>query len=1084
MLPVHNHSEYSALDGYGRPEEIANRIEKLGLPGAFLTDHGTVAGFKPFADEMAKRDLFFGFGMEAYQARVNRKVKPDPIVEMVTDKNGKPRKKTVTPRDGAHLILLAQTKEGLRNLMRLSDEANRTGYYYHPRLDWELLEAYNEGIICTTACMGGLVAQGLKPYWDPEDAEGTDPDTEALGRLHDIFRDRLYIELHTYSDPRQHALNHLLVEQAGFRGIPVVYANDAHYCAPEDWDMHEVLLSMQMGKGIYEEKGDYGAWNDNTTWHPKGDLSIMDEDHVREALDHLPQDVIDEAIRNSDEIMELCKDVQLPEFRLHLPKFEPKVEVENNEIYLLDLMEEGLVKRYGDEDGELPDEVIERAAFEYEAIVDAGLHDYFLIVWDFINFCRRKGIRVGPGRGSAGGSILAYSLGITNVDPLKYGLYFERFWNPGRTKGLPDIDVDIEKFRREEVKEYLKKRYGVDRVLPIGNHIRMQPKSAIDKGAMALWGPKHPHYGALELIKREINKMVDAGQQPDWETIWADEEVAAALQSFRDQDPFGDLFDIAEEMTGRIATYGVHASAVVISDVDLPEFLPCRLAKGEDGDDKVLVTQLEMRGVEEAGFPKFDLLGLKTLDVLQLAVDNAGLPDFDFDDVDFDDLPKSFWKQLEEGNTQGFFQIENGHAARKIAKELKPRSILDLAAIVALNRPGPLRSGMVERYFARRNGAEPIEYSHPILSDILQESYGDFLYQEQVLAYFRKIGYSLGEADEIRKILGKKLVEKMKEEHPRYLERASQHMDVAIAENIWQEIIGFSKYSFNKSHAVAYAIILAHTMYAKWKWPASFLMASIAIINRTNTKDKMDKIGRFIQEGRKLGVDIRPPDINHSEGSISKVGDTIYYGLQEVKWVGPDAAAWIIENRPFDSLEHMQEVLEEGSKAYSKLPKAEKEGIRSPKQRCTGKAVKSLYDSGAFDTLGGRDDLSSIEKAKLEEELLGIALTDGDADLLEEYEDLQGMPMLWDIEKASGNITVAGVVKDVRKTKIRQDAKWRAGEEMARVTIRWKGVEAEFAAFPDQWKTYKFMLRPDVLGRFTLKAGKNGASLRKAEPIE
>ena len=1070
------------MDGYGRPEEIAARIKELGLAGAFLTDHGTVAGLPPFLKAMSAQGLFAGMGIEAYQAKTSRKITPEPYEEKVLNqKTGKMITKKRIPRDGAHVILLAKNETGFKNLMRLSDEAGRSGFYYNPRVDWELLEKYNEGIICTSACLAGLVPQGIKEAWEPKGRNLEKYNTKALSRYLDIFGEDFFLELHTYSDPKQRIANEHLVDIARERGVPVVYANDAHYLTPDQHILHETLQCMQMHKSLSEDKGDYASHRNPTEFHPP-DLYIMGENDVRDRLSYLEDSVVNEAIANSDLIASMC-DVKLPKVRLHLPVFKPRKEVVNNNVMLLDLMYDGLIERYGDP---LPDEVEDRAIYEYMAITDAGLGDYFLIVWDFINWCRHKKIMVGPGRGSSAGSILAYSLGITSIDPLKYGLYFERFWNPGRTDGLPDIDVDIEKAHRAEVKQYLINRYGENRVISIGNHIRMRPKLAIDRAGVALWGKGHKHYGTLELIKKQINKLIDAGVQPDWDTIWEDAEVAAELQKFRDDPTYSEIFDIAEIMTGRLSSYGVHASAVVISDVDLPERLPCRTVTEDDAGqkgDKIQVTQLEMTEIESSGFPKFDLLGLKTLDVLKATCELAGEPDFDFDWYDYDSMPEEAWNLLDKGYTLGMFQIEDGYAARKISNELRARSIDDLAAIVALNRPGPLRSGMVDRYLARRAGKEPAVYSHPILEPILKETFGDFLYQEQVISYFRAIGYDLGEADAIRKMLGKKQVEKMAAEFPRYLERAMDFMERAKAEAIWEDIVGFSKYGFNKSHAVAYGKVLAQTVMAKWMWPTEFIMASIEVASNAKTK-AMEKVANFVQEGRRMGVAILPPDINMSDTTISKVGDEIYFGLRDVKFCGDTACDWIKERRPFVSFEHFKEIHMADQKAYEDTPKDKRQG-KSPKARLRSNVIEALYNAGAFDSITERN-VEAREKARLQLELLGIMLLDPDSDLAKEYaEELDGLNELLDIDNtpAGKTIDVPGIITEVRKTQIRKDASWKPGEQMAIVHIRWKGQETSFAAFPDEYEAARSILIPDRFCKFTLKRSRTGTSLRKVKII-
>ena len=454
---MHNHSEYSELDGYSHPSEIADRLVELGLPGAFLTDHGTVAGFPQFTKAMKEKDLWVGYGMEAYQSAHDRTNK--------RNSEGKPFKKG---EDEFHLILLAQTREGYANLLRIADEANRSGFYYRPRVDWDLLKRYREGVIATSACMGSLFCQRLM-----------DGDVSPISKMHEIFKDNFFIELSTYDTDEQRALNNDLLHVARDRGIPVIYANDAHYAHPDQYDIHEALLCAQYGEYLLAPKK-YSNVPDDPSYHHPECLYIMGEDEVRERMSHLPDSVVDEAIANTDLLMEMCS-FELEKNPTFLPKFKVPEEYSDSAEMLESLVAEGLEERY-----ELTDEVLDRAEFEYEAIVSAGLQDYFLIVWDYINYALSHGVMVGPGRGSVGGSILAYALGITAIDPLKYGLQFERFWNPGRADGLPDIDTDFEQSARQFMIEYVKRKYGEDRVLPIGNHIMIRPKSAIDKAAMVL----------------------------------------------------------------------------------------------------------------------------------------------------------------------------------------------------------------------------------------------------------------------------------------------------------------------------------------------------------------------------------------------------------------------------------------------------------------------------------------------------------------------------------------------------------------------------------------------------------------------
>lgn len=1042
MIPVHNHSEFSALDGFSTVKEIATRIQAIDARGGFLTDHAVIAGWRPFAKEMRQADLIPGFGIEAYQASKHRKITPE-------------NKKQ---RDQNHLILLAKNEEGVKNIMRMSDEANRSGFFYVPRMDWELLEKHSEGVIATSACASGIVADGLK-----------NSDNSPIYKFLEIFGDDFFLEIHTYPEKFQYDLNKELVGIAKELGVPMVYANDAHYSCKSDYPYHEVMLCMQMGKKI-EDK--------DRMSHPPA-LYIMKEQEVREKLSYLPSSIVDECISNSELILDRCKDAKLSEPRMHLPVFVPREATKdaNNNSMLLRLVEEGLNERYD----EITEEIEDRAIYEIETIVEAGLTDYFLITSDFCKWADDNGIERGPGRGSAGGCLVAYALKITDVDPIKYNLYFERFYNAGRDQGLPDIDIDFEPSRRAELDDYLKSRYGANHVVPIGNHIRMKPKAAIDKIAKALSVP----FSDTEKIKKIIDTIPDIGimsaDQIGWEpgdgikiAVLEDESAVNELSPYMEKYP--ELFDCAKMIGGRISNYGIHASAIVISDVDIREELPTmfRALKDDDGSKgkRMLATQIEMREVEECGFPKFDRLGLRNLDTLKMVNTITG-GDWSYKDIDWETLPEDFWQLIDKGWTLGLFQVEDGNA-RKIGKRLKPRSILDLAAIVSLNRPGPLRSGVVDRFIARRDGDMPVSYIDPILEDILSETYGDFLYQEQVIAYFRKIGYDMKEADGIRKMLGKKLVIEMEKEYPRYLTRASEYMSEKTAEKIWDLIVDFSKYSFNKSHAVAYAIILARTMYAKWKHPTEFFIASV----QTNPAD----VGQYIREAMLMGMRINPPDVNNSEVEISSKNGQIWFGLKNIKWVGADAAEWIVQNRPYSSSDDFRSKHAAAQKTWEET----KEG-KSPKQLVRSNVIDILIRAGAFDKVEPRE-VSRDELLEAEHELLGFCITDQTSDILKKHEErLSSIDVPDNFESmVNSYIELPGIVSEVKEVKTKK------GSTMGVVKIDWQGTQNEFVVFSksqwsqeDPWNDYRrWLLKPNTVGIFTVKVTERGLNLVRGEKLQ
>lgn len=1042
MIPVHNHSEFSALDGFSTVKEIAARIQDIGASGAFLTDHAVIAGWRPFMKEMRKNGLIPGFGVEAYQASVHRKVTPEN------------RKQ----RDQNHLILLAKNEEGVKNIMRMSDAANRSGFFYVPRMDWELLEAHKEGVIVTSACASGMVSNGIR-----------NSDLSSIYKFVEIFGENFFIELHTYPAKFQYELNEELVRIAKELGIPTVYANDAHYACKDHYPYHEVMLCMQTGKKFDDP---------DRMSHPPS-LYIMDESDVRKKLDYLPKSVVDESISNSDLILEMCRDAKLSEPRMHLPVFVPREVTEdaNNNVTLLRLVEEGLNRRYD----EITEEIEDRAIYEIETIVNAGLTDYFLITEDFCKWADDSDIERGPGRGSAGGCLIAYALGITDVDPIKYDLYFERFYNAGRDEGLPDIDIDFEPSRRSELDDYLRSRYGANHVVPIGNHIRMKPKAAIDKIAKVL----DISYSETEKIKKIIDGIPDIGimsaDQIGWESgdgikiaVFEDEKAVKELSPFVSKYP--ELFDCAKMIGGRISNYGIHASAIVISDVDIREELPTmfRALKDDDGSKgkRMLATQIEMREVEECGFPKFDRLGLRNLDTLKMVNTITG-GGWTYQDIEWEDLPEDFWQLIDKGWTLGLFQVEDGNAKR-IGKRIRPRSILDLAAIVSLNRPGPLRSGVVDRFIARRDGDMQASYMHPILEDVLKETYGDFLYQEQVIAYFRKIGYDMKEADGIRKMLGKKLVMEMEQEFPRYLVRASEYMPENTAQKIWDLIVDFSKYSFNKSHAVAYAIILARTMYAKWKYPTEFFISSI----QTNPAD----VGQYIREAMLMGMKVNPPDVNNSGIEIASKDGQIWFGLRNIKWVGEDAAEWIVENAPYSSSDEFRNKHAAAQKAWE----THKEG-KSPKQVLRSNVIDILIRAGAFDKIEPRE-ISKEDLAEAEQELLGFCITDQSAEIIEKHKDrLDFYEIPENIHTlVGGTIEIPGIVSEVKEVKTKK------GSIMGVVKIDWQGAQNEFVVFSgsnfnqdDLWGDYKrWLLKPGIVGIFTLKVTERGLNLVRGEKLQ
>jgi DNA polymerase-3 subunit alpha len=1042
FAPIHNHTEYSALDGLATAREIAIRCKDIGCTCCGITDHGTVSGHLEFAKTMAEFDIKPVFGCELYHGVKTKFEKQE--------------------RDQAHFIAGAMTDEGLRNLWRLVDDAS-TNYRFVGRVNWDMLKNRSEGLFATSACIQGLVAQGVMK---------SDP-YEPLNKYLDIFGDNFYIEIHTYPGEEHMALNTILVGIAQERGIPLIYATDAHFADPDQYELHDAFVAMQTGESVYMPV------EERKMWHPKS-LFIQDEAQIRKSLDYLPESAVDEALRNSQELADKCN-ASLPEVSRHLPTFIPKecpwTEEEDSASELFfKLVEEGINRRYGNN----PDpEVWDRTSREMEVFLDAGLEHYFLQAWDFCEFCNRHGIKRGPGRGSAAGAIVSYALGITDIDPLQYGLIFERFYNPGREDGYPDIDNDFPVADRKRVRQYLMDRWGDGNVRTIGTITRLKPKAALDKTYKACnisWDEK-------EELKKIVDRVPDidilGADSIGWsedvdpgKTIYVMENVGDEIIEWANNDRRKYWVNIVETITSRISGYGVHPSGVVVSDVELNDELPCMWNRQQE----VQVTCFPMTDVDKRMFVKQDLLGLRNLDTLQEWEDESGIT-IDWSNVDQSD--EQMWEMLDQGLTLGVFQIENGYA-RQLCKEFKPRSIEDLGIIVSLNRPGPRRSKAPDSFIRRRNGDEDVTYDHPILEDILEPTYGWFLYQEQVIAFFNKLGYSLSESDAVRKILGKKSPEQMvalyngegEWENRGFSKVAIEAgIDRPTADVIWKKLEDFAKYSFNKSHAIAYATIAFRTLYAKYKAPAEFLIACI----RTNP----DASGEYVAEGRRMGINVLAPDILTSHEGISVVDNKIIFGLTNIKGVGSGTAERIVEIRQkhdISSPEKLSDAIDAEQIVWEESKKIAKEketafNQRSPKQVIPANRIPNLYDAGAWDNYESRD-ISLSERQKLERQMLGVIVTDETDEIFAmHYDMISECDSYADLEYGEDGTTilVPGVVTECLEKLTKRDS-----SKMGIVTIEYQGDAIQFVVFPKDWSAYQFAWKEMMTGIFSLTKTQKG----------
>jgi DNA polymerase III subunit alpha len=1076
IVPFHNHSEYSAIDGYSTIEEIVARALEIDAPAIGLSDHGVVTGHLDFDKIARKNGIKPLFGCELYHGLVY---------------SGKMPK-----RDQAHLIVFAKTDEGLQNLWRMTDAAAQGPRFHHVgRNTWDDFRQFHHDTIATSACAGSLVCKGIMR-----------DDYSALEEYLSIWGDDFIIELPTYpgdvpmndydfDDPiLMKDLVARLVDVAVERGLRMIPGDDGHYAHLHQFEAHDAYIARKTKQDIYT------PIEERKMWHPPGALCIKDEATVREALGYLPDEIVDEAIRTSVELAEEC-DAHLPEVERRLPVFIPdecpwveKGKYETADDLFLDLVEEGVLWRYGPN---VPEEVWEQAAFESEVFIDSGLTHYFLLAWDVCRFCDVHSIERGPGRGSSAGCIVAFVLGITDIDPLPYKLYFERFWNPGRAKGFPDIDSDFEKSRRIEVKQYLTERWGHDRVRSIGNTARLKPKAVVEDFGVAC-GLTWEEVNELKKIIEKVPKLEIFGpDQIGWHkdldpgkviyvmhpTQGYDHDVGEQIIEWAESQPGNRVeivkhaLDLLGKLCNRVSNYGVHASGIVISSADLPPIAPCRYAKAQS----IPVTQFNMEQIDALLLVKFDALGLRTLDVLgdwrRTMKEKYGV-DINWTGLEWEEHDDEMWQLLADGFSAGIFQIEDG-LAKDICRQYEPKSIEDLAIISSLIRPGP----DTEEFMARRKGDKPVTFRDNFLNDVLDETLGLFLYQEEVISYFKKLGYDLSDADAVRKVLGKKQPEKWKAIHDGLDEwEGKGYAEVAPSkgvedyEGIWDDIVQFGAYSFNKAHSVVYATISFRCLFAKYLMPDEFYAACIRNVDDAKRDEGYP---RYVNEARRWGYRVLPPNVVDSRTvcDVVEPGE-LHFGFSDIKTVGLESAEYFVklrdEGAPIETPDAFYEYMEELTKAREKENRLRtKEGFaklegKSPKQTLRSNQIEAMVTAGAWDLLGYRDDINLATKQACEKEYLQVILTDNTDEAFERYAQEISKCDTYSQARApyEGDRThkLPGVVVKVKKTKVKS-----SGESMGVVTIAYEGDTIDFAVFPNKWLSTKFMWREQTPVIVTLK---------------
>ncbi len=873
FVHLHCHTQYSLLDAASKIAPLLKRAAELKFPALAMTDHGNLFGAIEFYSQAHKQGIKPIIGMEAYIAPGSRFEKQAHGIKEAS----------------FHLTLLARNETGYQNLMKLTSAGYLEGFYYRPRIDKEILQQHSEGLLALTGCLKGEV-----PYYvrndQPHEAK------KALGEFVNIFgKENFYFEVMDQGlEPQKKIANEYLKLSKEY-GLKLVATNDCHYIYRQHAQAHDALICIGTGSTLDEP---------NRMRYQGDNFYMKSAEEMKELFKDIP-----EAVKTTVEIAERCN-LELDFSKTHLPHFEPPPG-KTQRGYLEELCLIGMKTRF--KGAEISEEYPKRLRYEIELICRMGYTSYFLIVWDFIRYARERGIPVGPGRGSAAGSLAAYVLGITNIDPIQHGLIFERFLNPDRVS-MPDIDIDFCYERRDEVIDYVRRKYGSENVAQIITFGTMAARAVV-RDVGRVMGISYQDVDRLaKLIPMELNITIEQAVEREpklRETIQTDSRIA-------------QLIETSKALEGLSRHASTHAAGVVISDVPLTEYVPLFKANEQ------VSTQYTMKDLEKIGLLKMDFLGLKTLTMIQHTLKiikrTRGI-ELDIDNIPFDDPPA--YEMLGRAEAAGVFQLESS-GMRDLLKKMKPAKFDHLVALLALYRPGPLGSGMVDDFIQRMHQSSLIKYDHPALEPVLKETYGVILYQEQVMKIVSELaGFTLAQADSLRRAIGKKIPEIMDREKKAFIDGAMKKgVRETIAEKIWNLIDYFSGYGFNKSHSTAYALISYQTAYLKAHYPIEFMTALL-----TSEMGNTDKVVQHIEESKKMGIQVLPPSVNESFAEFTCVGDRIRFGLTAVKNVGTTAIESILDSRrkigPFKSFFDFTE--------------------RVDLRVCNRKVLESLIRCGAFD---------------------------------------------------------------------------------------------------------------------------------------
>lgn len=1052
---LHTHTEYSLLDGASRIGDLVARAKELSMQSLAITDHGFMYGVIDFYSAAKAAGIKPIIGCEVYVAPTSR------------------FEKTSLQKEYAHLILLAKNNEGYQNLMKLVSAGSLEGFYYKPRIDYDLLAEHCEGLLCLSACLAGDIPRMLLQ----NNYEGA----KALAlRLKTMFGEDFYLEVQDHGLSEQRMVNPLLIKLANEVEIELVATNDVHYVRREDAHAQEVLMCVQMVKTLDDP--------DRMTFTGQ-EFYLKSEEEMAQLFEHIPK-----AIENTQKIADKCN-VELEFGNTHLPHFDTP-EGYTNKDYLRHVAQKGLEERYAP----ITEEVSQRFEYELNTIENMGFTDYFLIVWDFVNYAKQQGIMVGPGRGSAAGSIVAYTLGITNIDPIGYNLLFERFLNPERIS-MPDIDIDFCYERRQEVIDYVTQKYGADKVAQIITFGTLGARQVIRDVARVMSIPIADADRVAKLVPFELKMTIEKAlnQNPK-------------LKMEYDTNPqIGELLDVARKLEGMPRHASTHAAGVVISREAITEYVPLQ----KNPKDESVMTQYTMKKLEDLGLLKMDFLGLRTLTVLRDAVrmaeENHNVK-IDIDNIDLDD--QKVYKLISSGQTEGMFQLESA-GMRRLMQDLRPSNLDEIMVGISLFRPGPMES--IPEYIRCKKNPSAVHYAHKILQPILEETYGCMVYQEQIMRIVRDVaGYSMARSDLVRRAMSKKQQSVLEKERKLFIYGGEEDgvkidgaihrgMDERTATELFDQMMAFANYAFNKSHACAYAVVAYQTAYMKCYYPVEFMTALLnSFINQNQ------KLSEYIQNLKKNGVTLLPPDINRSDLRFTTQNGAIRFGLSAIAYVGEaieevvtrrgdgyrDFADFVEKNADILNKKRLESLILSGcfdcfqnrrSQLWAAYEQVLSEALQRKKRLSSGQI--SLFETAQEEFSNLRVELPDIpeflEKEKLshEKEMMGLYLSGHPLDAVKEAlsdrrhnigDIMQGQGDEMTMYEFDGEkVELLGILTSVRLRFTKQK------KQMANIVLEDLYGQIGGLVFPNTLREAEHILKADNIVYVTgkISVGQNGAEL-------